>query len=153
MVSIIILWDHSYMRSVVEQNVVMRRIPLYQFGAELYKCETVCSSDLRKAPHSASIRMRTQLCAPSNETCWQSDTPTCALLPATDRPGQAAFCILRRFGMSHPRCVRRVHPDVSRGSSEDTMIPPSFGKEVFDQLHSVRSRIRKYLYCIILGPF
>jgi hypothetical protein len=110
------------MRSVVEQKTSLRAAYLYTNSERNFtNCKALCSSDLRKAPHSASISMRAQLCTACPEPSCLSHTPTCELLPAARRPGQAAFCIGRRCGMSHPRCVRRVVPGVSRGSNEDTM--------------------------------
>ena len=140
----------TYMRSVVVQNV-MRRIPVYEFGAELLYSQNFTNAKRYAVPTFASrLAVPPSGCARSwvlPLTNLAGDhTPASELLPATDRPRQAAFCILRRFGMSHARCVRRVVPDVSRDSSEGTMIPQSFGKELFEQLHSDRSRIRKYLY-------
>ena len=146
-----IMGPPSYMRSVVEKNIVIRRIPVYEFGAELLYSQYFTNAKRFAVPtYARRLTVPPSGCARS----W--------VLPITNLAGDqthqlARYC-LRQIAQdrqrsifcdvsaSRTRFVRRVFPDISRGSSEGTIISPSFGKEVFDQLHSGRSRIRKYLY-------
>jgi len=129
----------------------MRRIPLYEFGTELL--------------YSQNFTNANRFAVPTYARCLTVPPSGCArswVLPLTNLAGEqthqlARFC-LRQIVQDKQRSlfcdvsacrirgVRRVVPDVSRGSRKGTMIPPSFRKEVFDRLHNGRSKIRKYLY-------
>jgi hypothetical protein len=143
----------SYMRSVVVQNVVVRRIPVHEFGAELPYAQNFTNAKRFAVPtYARCLTVPPSGCARS----WLLPLTNPAgdrhinlrALPATDRSRQAAFYIFRRFGMSHPRFVRRVVPGVSRGSSEGKWFLQVSGRK-----YSTSFTAGDPEYWFILGPF
>jgi len=87
----------------------MWHIPVYVYTnseRNFTNREAVCSSDLRKAPHSASISMRAKLVAFSNEPdCW-SHTHTNLRATACDRSSRTGSVL-------YSATFRHVAPAVS----------------------------------------